>query len=371
MKIALVHDYLKESGGAERVLSTLSDMYPAAPIYTAFVDRHGTAVMMFQNRKIVESPWAWFLKIGRFYSYFRFLLPWVWGSLDLSSYDVVVTSCSGYIARGFRVGKHTKVIAYCHTPPRWLYGYTAASGNPGFWGRLYLTVFGPYVRYFDYISAKRVNVWVANSHEVAARIKKFYRKEATVVYPPVEVQDSRREKGDSTNPYYLVVSRLVGAKGLFETARAAGAMKRRLVVVGEVVVPNVADRIQRVGGMYVELRGRVSDAELSDLYAGATAYLALAEDEDFGMTVVEAMAHGVPVLARYSGGYKETVRDQFKNQKSKIKTGVFIKDIDVKSIEEGMKKIENIKWDREGIKKWAEQFSRPQFERGMRKIISL
>ena len=187
-KIALVHDYLNEAGGAERVLLVLSQMYPQAPIYTAFA-KHGTAREMFEGRKIVESRWAWFLKIGRFYSYFRFLLPWVWRSLDLTQFDLVITSTSGgYIARGFRVRDDARVVAYCHTPPKWLYGYQTPTGAMGkWWGKAFLWVFGPPLRYFDYRSAERVDTWIANSKEVARRIKKFYRRDSRVVYPPIQI----------------------------------------------------------------------------------------------------------------------------------------------------------------------------------------
>jgi len=137
-RVVLVHDYLNEAGGAERVLRVLAEMYPNAPIYVAFA-KNGTAKKMFEDRRIIESPWGWLLKWGRLYSYLRFLLPFVWKSVDLSEYDVVITSCSGYIARGFGVRQNTKVIAYCHTPPKWLYGYeTPTGGRKKWWGSLYL-----------------------------------------------------------------------------------------------------------------------------------------------------------------------------------------------------------------------------------------
>src|SRR3989339_662066 len=165
MKIALVHDYLNEAGGAERVLKVLSEMYPKAPIYTAFVKK-GTARAMLGERKIRESKWGWLLKMGRIYSYGRFLLPWVWKSVDLTGYDVVITSCSGYVARGFRVRPDAKVVAYCHTPPRWLYGYDTPTGaDKKWWGQMFMWVVGPFMRYFDYQSAQRVDTWIANSHE--------------------------------------------------------------------------------------------------------------------------------------------------------------------------------------------------------------
>lgn len=363
MKIALVHDYLSEAGGAERVLRVLAEMYSKAPIYVALA-KNGTAREMFKDRKIVESKWASILKIGRMYSYLRFLLPQIWTSVDLTDYDLVITSCSGYIARGFKVRDETQVIAYCHTPPRWLYGYDTPTGAQNkWWGRAFMFIFGPIVRYFDYQSAQRVNVWIANSKEVAGRIKKFYRKEAVVVYPPVEAgaQSSDRLPAQAGSlrqgselEYYLMISRIVGGKGILEAAKAFKKLGIKLKIVGEVVDLKLGEQ--------VETTGRVNDSELANLYVNAKGFVALSRDEDFGMTVVESMAYGTPVLAFNGGGYKETVVEG--------KTGVFINDLNVKSIKDGLERMEKTKWDRGYIKKWASKFGRERFEKEIRGIVN-
>lgn len=365
MKIALVHDYLSEAGGAERVLGVLAEMYPEAPIYTAFAKR-GTASKMLGERceMVVESKWGWFLKIGRFYSYFRFLLPWIWKSIDLREYDLVITSCSGYIARGFRVRQDAKVVAYCHTPPRWLYGYDTPSGAQAkWWGQAFMWLVGPFLRYFDYQSAQRVDVWIANSKEVAGRIRKFYRKEASVVYPPIEIQDSRREKIDSrtADNYYLMISRIVGGKGIEAVIAASKKLDARFKIVGE-DVGNYGDLLSQVG-TNVEYLGRVDDAQLAALYEGASGFVALARDEDFGMTVVESMAYGTPVLAFNGGGYKETVLPG--------KTGILIEGTDIESVKRGIAQMEKTKWDRAQIKNWASKFEREIFMKKIAKIIGV
>jgi len=375
MKIALVHDYLNEAGGAERVLRVLSEMYPNAPIYTAFI-KNGTARAMFLDREIHESSWGWILKIGRLYSYLRFLLPWIWRSIDLSSCDLVITSTSGgYIARGFKVGEKTRIIAYCHTPPKWLYGYETPTGAANkWWGRWFNYVFGPMLRYFDFVSAQRVNVWVANSQEVAIRIKKFYRREAQVVYPPVHIAPQSVtgrpiKKGD----YYLLVTRITGAKGVVETLNAARMGGFKIKLVGEVVEKRLLNIINQAGEN-VEYLGRVSDEELVELYRMAKGFIALARDEDFGMTVVEAMGHGTPVLALRSGGYKETVipaTQQLRNSAGqKLNTGVFVENASVDSVIDGIRKMEKINWDHEKIAQWGRSFSRDRFEKEMRKVIN-
>lgn len=359
MKIALVHDYLIEAGGAERVLWVLAQMYPNAPIYVALA-KNGTAKEIFKDKIIIESKWAWLLKIGRFYSYFRFLLPQIWKSVDLTEYDLVITSCSGYITRGFKVRDDTKVIAYCHTPPRWLYGYdTPTHAQNKWWGKVFMWLFGPFLRYFDYMSAQEVDIWIANSKEVARRIKKFYRKNSRVIYPPVEVgahssYASPIISQGSELGYYLMISRIVGGKGIKEASNAFKKLGIKLKIVGEVVDLSL--------GRQVESIGRVDDKELASLYSNAKGFVALSRDEDFGMTVVESMGYGVPVLAFNGGGYKETVIDG--------KTGVLIDRLDVKGIGDGLVRMENIKWDRKYIKKWASKFDREKFEKEIRGIVN-
>lgn len=359
-RIALVHDYLLEAGGAERVLRVLADMYPEAPIYTALTKR-GTARSMFidqpngeASRKVIESKWGWVLKIGRFYSYFRFVLPWVWKSVDLTEYDLIITSCSGYIARGFKVRKDARVVAYCHTPPRWLYGYDTPTGaDKKWWGQAFMWIVGPFMRYFDYQSAQRVDKWIANSREVASRIAKFYRRESIVVYPPIESSTREHVNTQARGNYYLMVSRIVGGKGILEAAKAFQKSGLKLKIVGEVVDTKLASQVESVG--------RVEDTKLGALYAHARGFVALARDEDFGMSVVESMSHGTPVLAFNGGGYKETVLPG--------ETGILINNIDTKSVAEGVKMMEKTKWDRKKIKKWARKFGRERFEKEIRKII--
>ncbi len=189
LKVALVHDYIKEFGGAERVLKTLSEMYPNAPIYTAFRVKDSTADKEFKNKTIIESSLAPILKIWRLYSPLRFLTPIIWGSFDLTEYDLVITSCSWYITRGFKVGKNTKVIAYCHTPPRWLYGYEMSVGFTKYWPvKIYASIVSHFMRIYDFNTAQKINNWIANSKNVANRIMKYYRKESVVIYPPIEVE---------------------------------------------------------------------------------------------------------------------------------------------------------------------------------------
>lgn len=188
MKITLVHDYIKEFGGAERVLMTLHEMFPDAPIYTAFVTPGSTAARAFAGAKIIPS-WANTL-INRFnlHSPLRFLIPAIWESFDFSKFDVIILSSSGYLTKPVRIPKHVRVICYCHTPPRFLYGYPTGTDYKKHWYmRVYQTVVGHFLRLYDWYGAQRVDQFVANSQETARRVKKFYRKDAVVIYPPVSL----------------------------------------------------------------------------------------------------------------------------------------------------------------------------------------
>lgn len=365
MKIALVHDYIGEFGGAERVLRVLADMYPEAPIYTAFATPGSTCAKAFADRKIIESPFGLLLRYGNLHSPLRFLLPWIWGSLDLSKFDLVITSCSGYIARGFKVSSKTKVIAYCHTPPRFLYGYETSINLQKYWiVRVYAIIVNHFLRIFDFESSQKVDKWIANSKTVVARVAKFYRKESEVIYPPVEVKLFEKAAKEVTkDDYFLIVSRLVGAKGLPEAVKAAKHLEVRLKIVGgSEGYSNIVNEIKEIGGEKLKILGRVNDGELRDLYANAKGFIALAREEDFGMTVVEAMAAGTPVIAFNGGGFRETVIDG--------ETGILIDDTDVTTLEKAFKRFDEIKWDKEKIQKQAGKFSREIFEEKFRKVVA-
>ncbi|MFC1649444.1 glycosyltransferase [Patescibacteria group bacterium] len=356
MKIALVHDYLREYGGAEQVLRTLSDMYPNAPIHVAFKVDGSTGDRKFADRIVKESRFATILKIWKLYSPLRFLTPWIWKSFDLSEYDVVVTSAGWYITRGFRVGQNTKVICYCHTPPRWLYGYESAGRYQKYWlVKMYAQIVGYFLRRYDKSTVDSVDYWVSNSKNVEDRIINLYGVDPLVIYPPVEIEKfieaaKSARKGD----YMLIVSRLTGAKGILEAAKAANKYKFSLKIAGESSdVSGILIDLKKQEGKHVELLGRVPDDEIASLYAKAKGFLALAKDEDFGITPVEAMASGTPVIAYDGGGFRESVIDG--------KTGILVKSQSPKTIADAVKKLKRKKWDKKVLQTQAKKFSKEKF----------
>lgn len=361
MKIALVHDYIKEYGGAERVLRVLADMYPEAPIYTAFRVKGSTADKYFPDTKIIESFFAPILKIWNLYSPLRFLIPVIWGSFDLSKYDLVITSSSWYITRGFKVGPKTVVIDYCHTPPRWLYGYETSVGFTKYWPvKIYAAIVGHFMRIFDFKTAQKVDYFIANSKNVAERINKFYRRDSTVIYPPCDVENIiKATKGIKKENFFLIASRLTGGKGIEEAIKFSKKIGFKLKIVGEGAgYSNIKDKYKND----VAFLGRLSDIEHYQTYAKAKGFIALARDEDFGMTVVEAQAAGTPVIAFNGGGFKESVVDGV--------TGILVDDTQEKSLKEAIKKINETKWDKKTLQDNARKFSKERFVREMLHFIS-
>lgn len=362
MKIALVHDYIKEFGGAERVLMTLHEMFPEAPIYTAFVSS-GTAKDEFVKAKAKLIPsWAnLLLKYKNCHSAFRFLIPLVWESFDFSRYDLVILSSSGYLTKPVGIPKNVKVICYCHTPSRFLYGYdTSIEWKRYLPVKIYGYIVGHFLRLYDWYGAQRVDQFIANSKNVAARIKKFYRRDSVVIYPPVEmVKDQNLKRQD----FYLVASRIVGEKGIPMAMEAANKLNVKLKIVGEKAgLQWENSEIEKRKSGNIEFLGRVSDEEKGQLMATCKAFIVLEKNADFGMTPVEAMSAGAPVIAYANGGYLETVVEG--------KTGTFFKDYSVESLVEAMKRIGKMNIKKEDCLKQAQKFSRENFVKKMKSIAS-
>lgn len=368
MKIAIVHDYIKEYGGAERVLEELHKLYPDAPIYTAFYKEGSAAHTRLKGAKIIPA-WVHYVPFfsSKLHSPLRFLTPLIWGTFNFSEYDVVISSASWYITKGFGSGGKGRKpieICYCHTPPRWLYGYRTSIEWQRFWPvKVYGTIVGHFMRLYDFQMAQKVDYFVANSEEVKKRIEKFYRRDSVVIYPPVSLPATKSYKRTAKRDYYLVVGRIVGSKGLDLAVEAANELGLNLKIVG---IPagyyTGYKSISKKASSKVEFLGYVNDEELVRLYFEAKAFLALAEDEDFGITPVEAQLCGTPVVAFYGGGYKESVVEG--------KTGVFFHEYNSKSLVEAIKKFERTKISAEACRKNAEKFSAEVFDKKIREFIN-
>ena len=368
MKIALVHDYLKEYGGAEKVVETLLEIWPEADVYTSvFLPRYlGPHKDKFSKYRIRTSILQYVPLKAKLISMFRFVAPLIFWSFDLSNYDVVITSAAGtYTSPNFvKVGKNTKLICYCHTPPRYLYGYPVANDWTSSWWRKMLFVLGKIPMYFlrklDYKAAQRPDYFVANSKEVASRIAKYYKRDATVIYPPVDIPKFI-EKIGLKKDYYLAGGRLARAKRVDLAIKVCNKLKLPLKVFGRGFGGN-GEYIKSLIGPTVEFLGEVTDEEKWTLYRKAKAYIYPSQKEDFGIQAVEAMAAGTPVIALKEGGQLETVVEN--------KTGIFFDKANLDCLEKSIKTFEKMKFSPDDCITQAIKFSSNRFKKEIEVFVN-
>jgi glycosyltransferase involved in cell wall biosynthesis len=310
MKVALVHDQLREFGGAERVLVSLKKIFPIADIYTTTfdLDSLGSHKQLIKDWNVQVSGFGKIPFLNRFYSPFRFLTPLIWESFDFSKYDLVISSSGSWMSKGIKTKRPTIHISYIHHPPRYLYGYeTAVEWQKYFFVRIYGYIINHFLRIWDFTSTQRADFLIANSQETKRRIEKFYRRDSTVIYPPVGIPEKPvNPLTRKPNNYFLTVSRLARAKHIDVLINAANKSKFKLKIVGS---GRDEERLRQLAGPTVEFLGNLPDKELKKTYINAKAFLFASRDEEFGIAVVEAMGYGLPVIAYRSGGLPEYVID--------------------------------------------------------------
>ena len=363
MKLALVHDYLQVYGGAERVLEAMHEIWPKAPIYTAFVNWDGLGPHAERIKTWdIRTSWVeqnWFVK--KFHSPLRFLTPWVWKYFDFSDYDVVISSSAWYMPRGIITNpKITTHISYLHTPPRYLYGYdTARNWNKYKVVRLYSYIVNHFLRLYDFNIAQSVNYFIANSKETQKRITKFYRHKSTVIYPPVKININTHL--ECVGDYYLVVSRLARAKHIDLAIEACQKLNKQLIIVGKGPDEEYLRSKVKTPSL-VTFLGEIADKDLPSIYANAKALIFPAKDEEFGIVPVEAMGYGIPVVALRSGGVPETIIEG--------KTGVLFDELNLEIVVAAMKKLDKLNIRKEDCIKHANNFSKEIFQTKMKNFVS-
>ncbi len=363
-RIALVHDYLREYGGAERVLEALHDLFPDAPVYVAFTDptAMGRHWQKFADWHIQTTWLAQIPGIRHLFSPLRILAPKAFSDLDLSAFDVVISSSNAYFAKAVRVRAGARHICYCHTPPRALYGYTTKSNwRANSFTRVVGEVMNHFLRIADFQMAQRVTQFVANSAETQRRIQKFYRRDSMIIYPPVDVEGAEvylKKHHSAKEEYYLYVNRLALAKHPELAVQVCTQLDKPLKVVGS--GPMLED-LKKIAGPTIQFMGAVDDEELHALYAGAKALLYPVEDEDFGMVPVEAMAHGTPVIAHASGGVLETVEEE--------QTGLFFYELSVAGLTEALLLAERYTFSQKKCREKAQHYSCSHFKKSLLQLI--
>ena len=425
-KVALVHDYLLRIGGAERVLKVLHEMFPDAPIYTVLYDKK--FANEFLNGAKIRASFLQKLPgfLRRRYKYFSFFIPSAVESLDLSEFDIIISSSSAF-SKGVITRPDAIHICYCHTPTRFLWDWTHAYSKylgESVYG-LPTRILFHFLRIWDRHAASRVDYFVANSKHVAARIRKYYGRDAKVIYPPVEsggrgidflthprppsgglpacacTHADRRGSGhfapsvapseardthfsnssvkprwekwhmpkrpsnpsesNTPHPYYLIVSQLRPYKQIDIAVEAFKKLGFPLVIIGE---GDDEKRLKNLGRGYdnIKFLGGQKDDVVSEYYKNCRAFV-FSGEEDFGITMVEAMSYGKPVLALREGGAKEIVLENI--------TGEFFDEAHPLILADGLRRLnENYNmYSPIVIKKRAEKFSRVQFERELYDFI--
>lgn len=355
MHVAIIHDYLNQYGGAERVLEALHDLHPDAPVYTSLYDPQ--AMPEFYRSWDIRTSWMQKLPGWRrhFQKYFL-LYPSAFESFDLSDYDLILSSSSAY-AKGVIPAPGARHICYCHTPMRFAWRTDDYIKREGF-GRLQRAVLPlmlSYVRLWDVATTPRVDQFVANSREVAARIARYYGRTATVIAPPVDLSPYRPP---APGNFYLAGGRLIPYKRLDLVIRAFTALGLPLKVFGD---GRDRERLEALAGSNVEFLGQISEEQRRDLFASCKAFIFPGE-EDFGITPLEAMSAGRPVIAYAAGGALETVIEGV--------TGQFFYEQSAAAIAAAVATARVDCYDPAVIRRHAERFSREVFLARMREVIN-
>lgn len=356
MKIALVHEHLAQDGGAERVVQVLMEMFPQAPLYTLVYNP--TKAHPFFRNKDIRTSFIQRLPGGvRFYQWYVTLMPNAVERFDLRGYDVVISSSSAF-AKGVITDPGTLHICYLHSPTRYLWNdthsYVHELPYPG-WMKSLIPLSLTRLRMWDRLAADRVDTFIANSRTVQHRIHKYYRRDSQVIYPPVNL--SRWTLGQGQGKYYLAGGRLAPYKRIDLAVQAFNKLGLPLKIYG---TGPALKSLKAMAKSNIEFLGRVPDAALNELYGQAIAFLN-PQEEDFGITAVEAMATGRPVIAYDAGGAKETVKAG--------ETGVFFKEQEWESLADTVIRFRPETFQPERIRAAAMRFDVERFHREFMELL--
>ena len=367
LKVALVHDTLNTFGGAERVLYALANIFPSAPIYTLFCNKN-VVDAYFPDTEIKVSALQKFP--GFLKRRFKWIAPFAISAVEnfnFSDYDIVISS-SSFFAKGVITGHETVHISYCHTPTRYLWE-NVGRGDSIF--QRFIDIIGTHIlRIWDFSAASRVDYFIANSKHTKTRIKKYYKKDAFVVYPPVDID--LLDSGERSNSlhkkfvidklpqqFFLMVTQLQEYKNVKLAVQTFSKLKYPLVIIGD---GPLKKELQNLAGENVIVLGRQPDDIVKYCYENCYAYIHPGED-DFGISPVEAMQFGKPVLAYMAGGALETVVDKV--------SGEFFDSRHPAVLADGIRKLNNnySNYNTAVIKNLGNRFRKERFQDELRRIL--
>lgn len=356
MKIALVHDYLSQDGGAERVLKALHEIWPEAPIFVLF---HDQKKINYIDREKIKETWLTKMPfVNIIFQWYLPLMPMATEQHDLRGFDVVISSTSSF-AKGVITSPNTLHISYCHTPPRFLWG----DGNnylsdlkSNYFIKLILPVLNHQLRIWDQLSTQRVDHFIANSQTVQKRIQKYYRRESDIIFPPVDTH--RFQIANKLGDYYVAGGRLVPYKRLDLAVKAFNRLQSPLKIFG--VGPEYK-YLKRIAKPNIEFYGKISENEKAVLFSRALAFIH-PQKEDFGITPIEAMAAGRPIIAYGYGGATETIIPN--------ETGIFFYQQNWESLLTSVMNFDPHAWDSEKIRLHAQNFSCDKFKNNIQEFTN-
>lgn len=359
MKVALVHDFLVKMGGAERVLKILADMYPKAPIYTLIYDQEicGKTFPAERVRTSFLQKFPEFLRKRQRYLFP--LMPRAAEGFNLAEFDLVISSSNAY-AHGVLTSSNAKHICYCHSPMRYAWDYAHEyldEQNIGGLKRFLIQKMMLGVRMWDQTAADRADKYIANSNHVRKRIKKYYKTDSDVLYPPVNV--NRFKVSQEHKDFYLIVSTITPFKKIDLAVQLFNKIGKYLIVIGD---GSDLNRLKKMAGSNIVFMGFQDDATVKEYMQNCRA-LIFPGEEDFGITPVEAMACGKPVLAYGRGGVLETVIPG--------ETGEFFYEQTIESMEDGLGRliVNEPNYHPRKIRKQADRFNEQNFINGFKKVV--
>jgi glycosyltransferase involved in cell wall biosynthesis len=358
LKIALVHEYLTRLGGAERVLKELTEIYPEADIYTLLYDEKKVGKVFPRNKvfaSFVNTFPDWIKSQVKFLAP---LLPSAVESFDLSQYDLIISSSNSF-AKGVITKPQVIHICYCHAPTTFVWNgfhQYRAQQKKGPLMNFFILLLTHYLRQWDRQAADRVDCFIANSQLTQSRIKKYYRKDSTVIYPPVDVE--RISPQSEHQDYFLIVSQLTPYKNIDIAVEAFNKIKLPLVIIGD---GPERERLTKLAEPNIEIKGFLDDATIVEYYQNCRGFI-FAGSDDFGIAPVEAMAAGKPVLALREGGALETIIEG--------KTGEFFDAPIVELLADGVRRLMDNTYDSEYISQYAQQYSTQRFVSEIKKYIN-
>jgi len=366
-KIAIVADWLTSYGGAERVVVALHEAFPDAPVFTSVYEPEPALEAALKGVDIRTTWIQRFPKsLRRFHKWFPVIRVWAFRSLDLSDYDIILASTIAESKHVKKTRADQVLISYCHTPVRYYWShYNEYKKNPGFgkldWiVRLLIPIFIPSQKKIDYRAAQNVDVFIANSSEVQARIKQYYKRPSTVIHPPVDI--NRFEPARTRGDYYVALGRQVPYKRIDLAVAAATQLGIKLRVYGS---GSEHQRLLAMAGptvrFFTDRFGDASDTAVAEALSGAKGYLFPAE-EDFGIVQVEALAAGAPVIAYAKGGALDIIQDG--------ESGILFTEQTVDSLVAAIKKAERTTFLPGTLRRKAKRFDKSLFLTKIRKVVT-